>query len=116
MARSSLRRWIASESQFSRRDRLRQHSRPHVERLEERLAPSAVSWTGGAGTLNWTDAGNWSTGAVPTSADDVTIGLAVSGPITVNIGAAANQSINSLTDTTASLQVTGGALAVATSS
>src|SRR5712671_6385241 len=28
-------------------------------------------WTGGAGTTNWTDAGNWSLGAIPTASDAV---------------------------------------------
>jgi hypothetical protein len=73
--------------------------RPLFELLEDRLAPSAVSWTGGAGTLNWTDAKNWSTGTVPTSADDVTINVAVSGPITASTLAAGSSSPESFTFT-----------------
>jgi hypothetical protein len=74
--------------------------------LEDRLAPN-VSWTGGAGTLNWTDANNWSTHAVPTSTDDMTINTSVSGPIVINITHSANQTIHSLTDTTASSAMAG---------
>jgi len=32
----------------------------------------AVSWTGGS-SINWSDAGNWSSGKTPTNGDDVTI-------------------------------------------
>jgi hypothetical protein len=84
-----------------------------VEALEDRLAPANVQWTGGAGTLKWTDTHNWSTGALPGSSDDVTINIAVSGPITIGSG---TQSINSLTDTTASLSLTGGSLTLAAAS
>src|SRR4051812_49096854 len=40
--------------------------------LEDRCTPTAVSWDGGAGTLNWADANNWSTNALPGAGDDVT--------------------------------------------
>ena len=36
-------------------------------------ATSAKSWTGGAGTSSWDDAGNWSPAGVPTADDAVTI-------------------------------------------
>jgi hypothetical protein len=29
------------------------------------------TWTGNGGTANWSNVGNWSTGAVPTTDDDV---------------------------------------------
>src|SRR5262245_55719645 len=77
-----------------------------LEALEDRLAPAAVSWTGNAGTLNWSDAGNWSNNAVPTSADDVTINKAGVGTIT--IGASTSAAVLSLNDTTARLAVSGG--------
>lgn len=32
---------------------------------------ASVTWTGAAGTGNWSTPGNWSTGSVPTAADDV---------------------------------------------
>jgi hypothetical protein len=83
-----------------------------LERLETRLAPANVTWTGGAGTLVWTDANNWSTHAVPVTADDVTINVTVAGPITVS----GTQSINSLTDTTAPLVLSSGSFTFAASS
>jgi hypothetical protein len=42
-------------------------------RLEDRTTPVVVTWDGGAGTLNWTDAKNWSTDTLPGAADDVTV-------------------------------------------
>jgi hypothetical protein len=86
-------------------------ARPVLEALEDRLAPT-VSWTGGAGTLDWNDAANWSRGAVPGPADDVLINVAVTGPITVS---AAN-TVHSLTDTTAPLAFVGGSLSLAAAS
>lgn len=44
-----------------------------VDPLEPRVLLAAVAWTGGAGTDLWSDAGNWSTGAIPTALDDVSI-------------------------------------------
>jgi hypothetical protein len=84
-----------------------------VEQLEDRLTPASVSWTGGAGTFNWTDANNWSGLAVPGAADDVTISTTVTSPITISSG---TQSINSLTDTSAALVLSGGSLSLAASS
>ena len=52
-------------------------SRLGVEQLESRLAPANITWTGGAGTLNWTDTKNWSTQTVPGLTDDATISTAV---------------------------------------
>lgn len=76
-----------------------------LERLEDRLAPAAVSWTGNAGTLNWSDKDNWSNNAVPTSSDDVTISKSVSGTIIIGSGSYA---VNSLNDTTAALSIAPG--------
>ncbi len=56
-----------------------------VEQLEDRLTLS-VTWTGNAGTFNWTDANNWSSHAVPGSTDDVMINVAVSSPISISSG------------------------------
>lgn len=52
---------------------------------------AAVAWDGGAATTNWFDAANWDNDAVPTDADDVTIGAA----FTVNVNG--NAVCNSLT-------------------
>ncbi len=63
-----------------------------MEALESRQMLAVVSWTGGGGDNQWTTAGNWSNGAVPTSADDVTVDVAgnptimfngVGGPVSV---------------------------------
>jgi hypothetical protein len=59
----------------ARRDPLprRQRFRPMVELLEERMTPSAYSWTGAnfAMDLNWNDPANWSggSGGVPGASD-----------------------------------------------
>src|SRR5437588_7477474 len=44
-----------------------------AERLERRRLLAAISWTGAADQMSWGIGGNWSTGAVPTATDDVTI-------------------------------------------
>ncbi len=59
------------------------------DRLEERLALSAVSWTGSGDGTSWSDKDNWSGHAVPTSADDVTINVASNPTIVVSAGQAA---------------------------
>ena len=84
-----------------------------AEELENRRLLSNVSWTGGAGTLNWTDANNWSNHAVPGTSDNVMITTSVAGAITISSVA---RSINSLTDSTASLALSGGSLTLAVSS
>ena len=86
-------------------------ARPHLEALEVRAVPSTVSWissTSGA----WTTAADWSTLAVPGAGDDVVINESS----TVTVTLAASTSINSLSVTGATLDVTGGTLAVATNS
>ncbi len=35
------------------------------ERLELRRVLATITWDGGAGTLNWNDANNWSTNTIP---------------------------------------------------
>jgi hypothetical protein len=76
-----------------------------LEELENRVVPASVSWTGNAGTLNWGDADNWSNDAVPTSSDNVSIGLAGVG--TINVGPE-NYSVATLNDTTAALSIASG--------
>jgi RHS repeat-associated protein len=65
-----------------------------VEWLERRLVLSSVSWKNPNGG-DWDTAANWSGGEVPTAADDVTIGIAVSNPITHNTSA--TDSVHSVT-------------------
>jgi hypothetical protein len=44
-----------------------------LEILEDRVTPSAVSWTGHGDGTSWGDGRNWSTGQVPGAGDDVTV-------------------------------------------
>ncbi len=82
-----------------------------LERLEDRDAPSAVSWIGGAAGF-WDTAANWSGHTVPNSAADVTIDTAVSATITIRARDA--ESIKSLTlGKGDALSITDGSLAVA---
>ncbi len=80
--------------------------------LESRRMLAAVSWDGGAGTSNWTDANNWSTNSLPTAADDVTINVATNPTILL---AGANAVINSLA-TDESLNLNSGTLSLAAAS
>ncbi len=66
---------------------------------------TTVTWTGGAGTTNWTDAANWSTDALPGAGADVVINVATATTIQI---ASANVSVNSVT-TNAQLSVDAGA-------
>ncbi len=87
--------------------------KPFLETLEARLAPAAISWNGSAGDLSWDNKLNWSPNQVPTSADDVTISISVSG--TINISGSSD-GVHTLNDTTGSLSIaSGGALSIAAS-
>ena len=46
-----------------------------IQYLERRVVPATVTWTGGAGDLNWDTAANWSGGAVPSASSDVVIAV-----------------------------------------
>src|SRR5688500_543733 len=65
-----------------------------LDRLEPRRLLAAVSWDGGGDGVNWTDANNWSTNALPGPGDDVTIDVAGSPNVRLQAG---TQSIRSLT-------------------
>src|SRR5262245_39912112 len=96
--RSLLRNRRARKSNHSALSRWRRlfHRLPlRLEQLEDRTLLTTVSWDGGAGTLRWDDAQNWSTDALPGTADDAVIGAAFSGlTITHDTG---DVSIHSLT-------------------
>jgi len=79
--------------------------------LENRLVPSTDTWINSQ-SGSWSTASNWSTGAVPSTGDDVVIDE--SGGIAVTLTGSA--SINSLAVTGDTLEVMGGTLAVAANS
>lgn len=82
-----------------------------LEALEPRTLLSTVSWTNPAGG-DWSTAANWAGGVVPNVTQDAKITIPVSGPITIDSADAAY----SLTDTTASLDITDGSLSLAAAS
>jgi hypothetical protein len=84
---------------------------PSLEGLEARTVLSTVSWTNPAGG-DWNTATNWSTGVVPNFTQDAMIAIPVSNPIVIDSANA----VNSLTDSTASLELTGGSLSLAATS
>jgi hypothetical protein len=87
-------------------------SRPVMERLEDRLAPS-VTWTGNAGDHNWANPVNWSSNpSLPGANDDVTISTG-SGTITIPSG---TYNVHSLNDSTNALSLASGATLTFTNS
>ncbi len=83
-----------------------------LEALEARTLLSAVNWKSAAGG-DWNTAANWSGGGVPNATQDAIINIAVSGVITIDSASA----VHSLSDTTASLDLTGaGSLSLAAAS
>ncbi len=85
-----------------------------LERLEDRTVPSTVNWIAGSG--NWDNPANWSTGSIPGSGDDAVISTQSAATITVVPGDVL--SVKSVStdgpDTLAILQ--GGSLSVAADS
>ncbi len=97
---SNFRNWIHT-LKSGHRSKSRSISRPLrtsfcLEQLDDRITPSAVTWTGGGDGTTWSDPNNWLNFAVPGAGDDVTI---KSGTV-----------IFSGTDTVNSLTVSGGTL------
>ena len=62
----------------SRSGHRRARLRPRVEALEDRYSPAVVYWANPLGG-DWQTPANWSTGVVPSPADDVVIATAVAG-------------------------------------
>lgn len=72
----------------------------------EALAQSTRSWTNGAATLLWGDAGNWDTG-IPGTTDTASFGA--TGVGTIDLGGA-TRTISTLTATTAAYTFANGTL------
>ena len=70
---------------------------------------ATVTWTGAGDGINWSNVANWSTGALPGSADDVVINSATS----TILHASGNDTIHSLSSAKA-LTLSGGSLTVST--
>jgi hypothetical protein len=71
-------------------------------------AGPGIVWTGGAGTTNWYDPTNWSTGTVPSSSDSVVIQTATTQPVLE-----ASAGVGAINITSGSLTVNGQGLIVA---
>ncbi len=103
-------------SEAPRRARRRQprtrwaHYRLFLEVLENRVVLSSVSWINPDGG-DWDTASNWSSDAVPTAADNVTIGIAITNPVTHN--SSSSDSVDSITSQDP-LDLSGGSLSIGT--
>jgi hypothetical protein len=84
---------------------------PGLEPFEPRLVLAAVSWTGAAGDSLWHTPGNWSSNAVPTVADDVTIDVPAAPTINFT-STTGDRSVRSLL-LRETLSLSGGTLRVA---
>jgi hypothetical protein len=93
-----------SPSNHSRRIRRVFHDFSAIQHLEVRALLSAVTWTGLGDGSNWNDPTNWSGGAVPTAADDVSMNA----PLTISSGVTIT--FNSLTLDNANLTLAGGSI------
>ncbi|MDB5291790.1 MAG: tandem-95 repeat protein [Phycisphaerales bacterium] len=89
--------------------RVNRATRYAVEALERRTLLTAVSWIGTM-SGDFASATNWSTGQVPTAADDVTINVAPGIVVTHSTG---NDAVNSLTSNNPFV-LSSGSLSVAT--
>jgi hypothetical protein len=91
-----LRNWLGR--QVPSRNARRRHGKGAIlrlEMLEDRTVPTAITWTGAAGTSLWNTPGNWNLSRVPTAGDDVGVPSGTSTTLITLSGAAAN--IDSLT-------------------
>ncbi len=109
----SWRKWFSRRPQTPARTRSTGRVRPHLELLEDRLAPASKIWTG-ASNANWNVAGNW-IGGVPGASDIAVFDTSAGGTnanSTVNAGFAGSvagiQILNyngTITDSLATLNV-----------
>ena len=71
MFQSQFDKWKNRSS--SNRNRQVRRRKFEIELLENRSLLAVVTWDGGAGTLNWTDANNWDNNLIPATVDSVVI-------------------------------------------
>ena len=107
-----LQKWFPILVQRNSRRRLCRRTRLVLERLEDRVTPDAVSWTGNGDGLNWSDPHNWSANRLPGPGDDVFINSQTTPVIFHSSG---NDLIHSLHSENAIL-VSGGQLSLASAS
>ena len=107
LARSVSRPWPARRG----RHRGAAPYRPSLEVLEGRVLPAAVTWINPAGG-DWDTAANWSTGALPTAADDVQINTSA---ITIAHSLGNTDRVHSLISKSA-ISISAGALSLASAS
>ena len=81
------------------------HLRRAIEGLEERVVPAAVTWLPSGGGI-WELGSNWSTGTIPTAADDVTINLGAASTISFTRPGDVANSIT--TNNNAALEINNG--------
>ena len=86
-------------------------ARPNAIALTVTCGSGTNNWTGGAGDNQWTTATNWSTGAVPTSTNNVCIASTFTSTITIGTLASTNQTIASL-DSGAPITLAAGPLTI----
>src|SRR5262245_19357229 len=86
-------------------------SSPTIERLEDRLVMSLISWDGGGGDADWNNRFNWDTDVLPGAADDVSIGTGSPEAATISL-TTGSVTINSL-HSGKSLSLSGGSLSIA---
>ena len=82
----------------------------HLERLEDRLAPAANIWQGGAGGL-WNVVGNWSLGHTPMASDTLTFNATDTNSSVDNIAALSVAGL-SLMIYTGTIDLSGNSLTV----
>src|SRR5262249_12508491 len=93
------------------RPQRRRADRPSLESLETRWLPSTVNWINNS-SGDWDTPANWSTGTLPTPADDVVINKA---GVTVSHGFSNFDSVHSLTSQNA-IVLSGGTLVLGAAS
>jgi hypothetical protein len=91
-------------------------SQLRVEALEDRALLSAITWIGSSG--DWDTASNWSTGSVPTAANNVTINVANVNNLVITHSQGTSDVVHSLkiSNSTYALDISAGSLTVATAS